>query len=55
MDLLICVFQEMIYVWNGFAIIGRNPELLGGIFPLIEESINYLVSNRGESRGWVTE
>lgn len=37
----------MIYVWNGFAIIGRQPELLDSISQIVEDSINDLVANKG--------
>lgn len=37
----------MIYVWNGFAIIGRDLALLDNIVPMIEETINDLVAQKG--------
>ncbi|KAF6019030.1 TTC39B [Bugula neritina] len=39
---------EMIYVWNGFSIIGKNMELLDPISQLIEDSINKLISKKDQ-------
>ncbi|XP_067928838.1 tetratricopeptide repeat protein 39B-like [Watersipora subatra] len=37
---------EMIYVWNGFAIIGRDTKLLDPISQLIENTINELLQRK---------
>lgn len=42
-------WQEMIYVWNGFAIIGRSPELLEPMSQVIENSINALLQQKGDA------
>ena len=47
----VVILQEMIYVWNGFAIIGRNPDLLESMSQLIEASINSLTQQKGKSTG----
>ena len=42
----------MIYVWNGFAIIGRKPELLDSISQIVEDAINDLLARKGTWNLW---
>lgn len=40
--------QEMIYVWNGFSIIGKKEKLLQPILTFVEETINVILKNKSE-------
>lgn len=42
--------MELIYVWNGFMIIGKKPELIEPILAFVEETINDIMSHKGETR-----
>lgn len=43
----LCLGQELIYVWNGFMIIGKKPELIEPILAFVEETINDIMSHKG--------
>lgn len=57
-DLLPCP-QEMMYIWNGYAVIGKQPELTDGILEIITKAEEMLEKGPGDSPrplnlpGWV--
>jgi hypothetical protein len=42
------VFQELIYVWNGFALIGKNSKYLDAILKNVEDAMKDIETNKGE-------
>ena len=40
--------QELIYVWNGFMIIGKKPALIEPILTKVEATLNEINAKRGE-------
>ena len=41
-------FQEMMYVWNGFTIVGKRPELTYSILSTIKKAEDQLASSTGQ-------
>lgn len=46
-DLLLCP-QEMMYIWNGYAVIGKRPELTDGILEIITKAEEMLEKGPGD-------
>lgn len=46
-DLLPCP-QEMMYIWNGYAVIGKQPELTDGILEIINKAEETLEKGPGD-------
>lgn len=46
-DLLPCP-QEMMYIWNGYAVIGKQPELTDGILEIINKAEEMLEKGPGD-------
>ena len=46
-DLLPCP-QEMMYIWNGYAVIGKQPELTDGILEIITKAEELLEKGPGD-------
>lgn len=46
-DLLPCL-QEMMYIWNGYAVIGKEPELTDGILEIIIKAEETLQKGPGD-------
>lgn len=34
----VCVFQEMMYIWNGYTVIGKHKDLTEGMLKTLEEA-----------------
>lgn len=45
--LFISLPQEMMYVWNGFTVVGKRPELTESILIILEEAEQQLRQNPG--------
>ena len=43
------LLQELIYVWNGFSIIGKRTEFLDPVIQNVEAALNDIVTQKGES------
>lgn len=41
--------QEMMYVWNGFKVVGKRPELTENILSTLEKAEEQLQNNPGET------
>jgi hypothetical protein len=39
--------QELIYVWNGFHVIGKKDHLLTPMLVLVEHTVNDILNNKG--------
>ena len=39
---------ELIYVWNGFSIIGKKPELLCPLQAIVENTLTVIEKNKGD-------
>jgi len=46
-NFVILFVQELIYVWNGFFIIGKRQELLLPMLTIVEETVNDIIQNKG--------
>ena len=42
-----CWFQELMYVWNGFAILAKNPSLLTPIIETFDRTLKQLTETKG--------
>ena len=40
--------QEMMYIWNGYAVIGKQPELTDGILDIITKAEEMLEKGPGD-------
>lgn len=40
--------QEMMYIWNGYAVIGKQPELTDGILGIITKAEEMLKKGPGD-------
>lgn len=45
---IFCLIQEMMYVWNGFTIVGKRPELTENILTTIQKAEEKLNSEPSE-------
>ena len=43
----ICIWQELIYVWNGFNILSKKPSLLEAMLVVVEQTVNTILEDKG--------
>ena len=46
-SIYINVFQELIYVWNGFALMGRNAKYLEPVLKNVEDALKHIEAHKG--------
>jgi len=46
--------QELLYIWNGFMILSKAPELLNPVLLKIEETLQEMSCNKGNCMNWMS-
>lgn len=48
-DKIDVTLQELVYVWNGFSILGKREELVDPVLTIVESTINTILKGSGKS------
>ena len=46
-NVTVCIWQELIYVWNGFNILSKKPQLLEAMLVVVEQTVNAILQDKG--------